>query len=658
MSFLLLLAWGTCIFCAFLGYGSAIFRLFGIRSAPWALTGCTGLAFVTAIGGLLNLAACITPSVLTSLIVAGDFFLCWSVWRHTKAFPERVRRMFDELARKPYAPVLMIMLIVLVAIPVFGNVRARASSFQLDDLAAYLTFPPETLQLGGLPFDPFNERRITSCLGAPYFLQAFMLVLGDVRSIPFIDVSIGYILYAGVVFSICRTLALSLAQSLCITMLIFVTPVFRLNLTMVVLPAALFAALFWTEIYPALGDRLGWRRSVLLGSIAALLCSLKSNYLPPAVLICLFYYLGIFLIRPRWAPVRQVAIFVFTFLICIVPWMLDMKRKEGTYLFPILGRGYDASAYGVIPMPSGSHTFMASTSLSVWVPVLALAAPLFLAAGAALLAGRERIEPEWLPLSTFLLSMGIAALAVAASTGGEAMGRYTGPFQIPALLIFAAFILRWWRNVSGRRSLWLKVAAAMPALGVAFFVVAFGVRAHQYVRYARDLGLLAPPTPFDMATEHRRIAALQAAIPDRERMLVNLLVSFPFDFKRNRIFVADFVGMAGLPPGMPVGKGPDALRAYLLEHSIRYIAYDFTRIGFNGISAARLPNHFPNATLQTVLANPAAFGRSSWSTLQAKVYEDEQDNFRALAKSYKHVYQDPYTYVLDLESARGSAFKQ
>jgi hypothetical protein len=189
-------------------------------------------------------------------------------------------------------------------------------------------------------------------------------------------------------------------------------------------------------------------------------------------------------------------------------------------------------------------------------------------------------------------------------------------------------------------------------MALAFTAGQFGIQSKQYLRFARDGGLFPSPKPFDIATEQRRVAALQGVIPRGERMLVNVFASFPLDLKRNPIFVADFVGMAGLPPGMPVGQGPGALRAYFLEHSIRYIAFDFKRIGIHGVGRTRLPDRYPSASLKDVLANPSGFGRHSWSTVQAKVYNDEQQNFRALAKAYQHLYSDPETCALDLELSR------
>jgi hypothetical protein len=641
VSYPLLCGWGSCIFCAFLGYGMAVLRVLQIRSAPWALAVTSGISLVLAIGGLLNLFAYVVPPVLITLVVVGDFLALWSLWSEITRFPAAIRAGYSGITEKRRTIVLATLLAALLAVPVLRNVRVHNGYFSHDDLAAYVNLPSETLQLASLPSDPFNDRRVTSSLGGSYFLQTFMLVAGDERTIPFIDVSVGFILYAAILWGIFRTLDISVTQSLALLLLIFAAPLFRANFTMVILPAALFGALFWIEIHPALRDRAGWRRSVVLGLTAGALCCLKSNYLPPALLICAFYYLAVFLSERRVRIVGSAFVCALVTISSVLPWMIDMKHKEATYLFPILGRGYDASAYGAIPLPSGAVSAMISASPWMWVALAPLAAPLFLAVAAAVIAYRERVEAESLPLGSFLSAISLAVVGIAASTGGESIGRYSLPFELPAMLIFAAFVLRW-RNTLRPAPWWLKGAIAMVAATLIYHAAGFGVYAGQYKRYAQDANLAPAPKHFDTAVEKKRIAALQGAVPSGEPILAHLSVSFPFDFKRNPVFIADWVGMAALPPGMPIAKGPDAVRTYLLKHSIRYIAYDRRHL--------LLREYDPGTSLQTVLANPKMYGRHRWLYVQAKVSENEEKNLAALGRIYKHLYDDGQTYLLDVGS--------
>jgi hypothetical protein len=638
VQYLLLCGWGLCIFLALLGYGKALFRLFGIRTAPWPLAATSGVSLLVGVGGLLNLSGFITLRILALLIILGNLLALYGFWSQIKDLPQQMAKGFLGLAESPKNLALAVLLILLLAVPVLRNVRVRDGYFSHDDLSAYLTIPEETFQLGTLPSDPFNDRRITSGLGAAYFLQTFMLLVGDVRTLPFVDVSVGSILYAAVLFGIFRSFELSLGEALCLMLLMFVAPVFRNNYTMVVLPAALFAALFWIEIHPALGDATHWRRTVLLGFTAAALCALKSTYVPAALLICVFYFVGAFS-EQRLRAIGQLTLFFLVAVASLLPWMLDMKRKEATYLFPIFGRGYEASAYGVIPEARGWHGGITSFSMWMWLAIAPLAGPLLLALAIEFVAYKRSMKVEWVALSSVLLGAAIAILALGTSGGGESIGRYSLPFAVPAVIIFAGFVLRW-RRAFTTTPLWLKAAVALVVVSIGYDAAGFGVYAGQYRRYAEDAGVAPVPDHFNMELEKKRIAALQASVPSHEPILAHVSVSFPFDFRRNRVFIPDWIGMSGLPPGMPVGKGPEALRKYLLDHAIRYVAYDRRRM--------LLRDYDPGTSLQTVLANPRMYGRHRLLYILAKVSESEEQSIAALANTCKHVYDDGEIYLLDL----------
>jgi hypothetical protein len=649
LNYLSLAAWGACIFCAFLGYGRVLLRLCRVKNPPWPLASVVGVSLVVAAGGVLNLFAAIVSPLLITLVVMGDLLLLWSSWREFGQLRSALEKYGQDLSPNYPRTALGLLAVVLLSVPILRSVCTNPNLFSYDDWSGYVTLPAETFQLGTLPPDPFNERRITSSLGAPYFLQSFMLVFGDERTLPFIDTAVGFILYAGILFAVFRTLELPIATCFAVLLLIVAVPLVRSNLTMLVIPAALFGALFLIEVLPSLGDSISWQRSVLLGLVAATVTCLKSNYLVPAVLICGFFYLAMFVSQKRIRVLAHAALSGVVMFLSLLPWMLDMKHKEATYLFPIFGRGYDASAYG-LPLPSGSQVFLMSHAFWIWVLILPFAGPLFMAASVAVIAHRSKADPNSLPIASFFFAVAFAIIVVTASTGGDSMARYVVPFQTPALLLFVAFFLRIRRKLKDRR-LWLQAAAATCGLGLLFNAAYFGVRTGGYLQYAQEAGVLRPVDPFryhvSVTDENRRLAALQKAVPPGQPMLARLFVSFSFDWKRNPIYIADWIGMAGLPPGMPLAGGSEALRAYLLDHSIRYVAYDYKR--------TRLPDPFPGVGLEALLRNPTGFGRHSWVTLQAKVSEYEQNSIVTLAHTYDHIYDDGQVYVLDLQKSQARA---
>lgn len=636
MPFSLLCAWGACLFVAFLGYGKLVLRALQVRDAPWALSSAMGVVFVVTVGGVFNLLNFVTAPVLTGLVLVGMALAFLVDWRHLASLPATL--LGTSIL---YAPLL-----IATAVPVLGNVKADVMTFNYyDDLPAYLTLPQATLHSGSLPFDPFNERRVTSCLGAPYVLQSLMLVAGDVRSIRFIDISIGFVLYTGLLIAIFRLMGLSVPTRIALAFLALLVPVDRWNATMVVLPAALFCALFVIQLHPALGNRLNWRRAILLGMTGAALACMKSNYLPAAILVCAFYYLAWFVYRRRAAPLVQGLLCGAVLLLCLLPWMIDMRHKEGTFLFPILGRGYDASAYGIVPLPNGSHSEVGSAATWVWITFGLMAGPLLVALGALAIAFRRRVESVWIaPLAALLSGSVFAIGAIASSTGGESIGRYSLPFQLPALIIFLAYL------IACRKSLhkwpwWLIVGGASTLVALAGFGFAFGARHGDYRKYLEDARLVNPLQGWrlDMHREEHRVRDLQARVPPGERILARLFVTYPFDFKRNQVFVADYSGMAGLPPGMPIEKGPVAMQNYLLSQRIRYLANDPKR--------TTLPYVDPAISLQELL-DGKHYGRHEWLLLQVKVAEAVQQTFSELAQVCPHVYDDGQVYVLDLQGMR------
>lgn len=654
MSYLLLCAWGVCIFCSFLGYGTATLRSLRIRDAPWPLAAIVGVAVSLAVGGLFNLASWVTRPVIITFVIVGVLLVLSTALTKSERLTRLVQSPHLELSQTQGGLFLAVLLVALLCSIVLGNIRADTSTFSpIDDLPSYINFPVEMLQCGNLPSDPFNLRRVISSLGGPYFLQTFMLVFGDIRTVPFADAAVGIVLYAAMLFTIWRSFGLSLKQSFIAALMVWAVPVIRSNLTMTVLPAAIFAALFLIQVHPCLQEHMRWRRSVLLGLTVAALCCLKSCYLPAAVLIGILYYVAALSAGHPKKVLTQLGIFAMVVLCCLLPWMLQMKETEGTYLFPILGRGYDASAYGVLPFPGGSRSLIFSTARGVWLSIAVLAVPPVLAAAGPYFAHKQGVEKDWAPICNLLLGAGFGAAAVASSTGGESIGRYTSSFEIPAFLILAGDLFRWRKKLQIVPA-WFRGFAVFVSVYVVCLGVLFGIRDKQYQRYAEDVvshwrtspGIWPEthlPKRFDVRIEREKLVALQSAVPVHTRILAHLHLSFGLDFNRNQIFLADWIGLAGLQPGMPVGKGPQRLREYFLQHAIRYIAF------------SRVPVHqldpIPGVSLNAVLANPTSYGRNSWSTLQVKVIEDERSNLSLLGTRYKRLYDDGQIYVFKLDEA-------
>jgi hypothetical protein len=140
----------------------------------------------------------------------------------------------------------------------------------------------------------------------------------------------------------------------------------------------------------------------------------------------------------------------------------------------------------------------------------------------------------------------------------------------------------------------------------------------------------------DIASSKQRDVynALQQSIPPAQAVLTRLNKPFLLDFGRNSVFVADFPGETSPPPGMPTGKGPQALADYLLSKSIRYVAYaygneaGYTRQGYGDRLNPKEP---------------------PWLQREAANTFDFQDNLKELMKTRKLIYDDGRNCVIDLQ---------
>lgn len=631
MGYFLLCLWAFCFSLACIGTGWQVLRLLRFTEVSWPLGGAVGLSIIVFAGGYLNLAGLVNRPTLIAMVVVGNIlFLAGmnSPYHRLSASWAGFRQQHWFTRVFAVACVALLLAMVLQSLTF-----ARFSKW--DDMPAYLSYPSKLIQLGSLSFDPFSERRVEASLGANIFLQSFPLVAGDVRSMWFIDDGLGLVLFAGCIFVTGRKLKNAAAVCVGLTSLVLILPLSHMNLSMTTLPAAIFAALFLVE---SADEAPADSRSALLALLAAAVALVKSTYLPVALLI--LFCLHLLRLRERtWLQcLREASTAALVFLAVLLPWMLDMKRKEGTLFYPLLGRGFEISAYGPVPHFVNAGPYPLKASLPILIVCAAVAAAHWIA---------TRKLPHAEKISLMFFASGLVVLPISLAVGGASLSRYSKPFLLPFALILLASVARIPASATSvlRRYLILGACTATLIVGMA----AYGkgdkdLKFLQYLLKPRQAAIVQDQFYYVMTDdaqdrEIEREAALQSKIPPGQAVYAAFLPTFAMNFQRNPIYLADFAGMSSLPPGLPTQGTPDELRSYLLSKSIRYIAYSRKMI----------------AVENDVFNWPASVPGKTWPRTQSLTTADVNHQILALAETCASIYDDGDDRVLDLGQSNWKA---
>jgi hypothetical protein len=398
---------------------------------------------------------------------------------------------------------------------------------------------------------------------------------------------------------------------------------------MVTLPAALFTAFFLVE---TADETSSISRSLLLALLAAAVTTLKSTYLPVALAILLGFYL-LRLRKRTWLRVlREALISALVFLVILLPWMLDMKRKGGTLLYPLLGNGYEIAAYGPVPHFISAGLYPVEAGLALLIVCAAAAAAHWTAA---------RRLPDADKISIMIFAIGLVVLPISIAVAGSSLSRYTKPFLLPCALLLLASIARipeMGRPITARRLI-AGVCAATLILGLVVygkgdkdFIFYQHMFAQRQLATALDEELYYVLTDDFLAREREREFKLQSAIPPGDAVYASILPTFEMNFQRNSIYVADIPGMSSLPPGMPTQGAPAALRSYLLSKSIRYVAY----------------SRKTTAGMDDVINAPPPKPERAWPRMESLNAADVNLQILALSETYRAIYDDGDERVIDL----------
>ncbi len=645
ISYLISFSWGICLLLSLTGWGKAVNNiLFPNQRVDWGQRAAWGLAFSLIIGGVLNATWNISPATIFIFLGFGLIYCLVDLVNHRQSIATNLSQLFQETRQDKIILAGIAIVSFLILIQYAGWVYTGRLNFAnmvyadgfntSDDYHAYLVFPHKMLQLGSMGLEPFSERRITS-LGGQSFLHTFIVSLLPDTNLNIIDPGLALIITIGLIIGFLKENQASTRRVIFTILLVLLIAVPKANTTSMMLPVALFLSLFRTLDSKEI-DRNSWvSNACLIALISAAICTLKSSLIPASVIVFAVSYLAYFISsNTKLKVVGEFGLATVLVGIFLLPWMISLYQSSGTLLYPLLGKGYHASAYGITFKSGSTLLGTVKTALGafrgIYVFILILLGCLSLSIRPlkfANLPAESSFSNRQAPLSMTVAAL-VATVVVGVLTENADPFRYSFSHLFPAIiiLIMLAMTDTGGLNKNGIPNFFI-VAVFCAGLAISYN---WDITKNTYSAYVKNIKFGLTNPSLVSGKQKLQYAALQQSIPQGETVLTRLDAPFILDFKRNQLFLADWPGGASLPPGMPAFKGPEALANYLVSKSIRYIAYSSWSL-----------NHPPNV-------DTSGPGLSSWFRLQSQLSHDFRDNVQQLAKSRKKLYEDGENFVLDL----------
>jgi len=632
LNFVVAIIWGTGILLSFIGYGNILAHIaFKYNNIDWGQKAAWGICFIIFIGGLLNLSKVISPTIIFFLISIGVILYALGEIISKKQILIRIKRKFNLIKKDRLIVVLSFLLIAICVIRIIDSVSYQSFNLQ-DDLQGYFVFPTKMLELGAMGEDPFSERRIVSSLGGNSFLQAIILTILPHRNLDLLEGGIGFLVVLGLIYGFMYSKGLSTRIRLIVLILFSFIHVPKVNITSVIIAFGLFFAFFRALDFRFDKNRLNGIRIFVLALLIAGISSIKSNYIPPCFVIIGIFYLHLARKTRTWIPILEGIYTVSLAIIMCIPWMISMKESSGTFLFPLLGKGYHGSAYSDFaniwePVFNKPYAFWIFFK-SLLIPDFFIALLLF----SFWLKYHQKMKSH---ISANILLAAILSSLINTFSMVAEVQRYNFPFLIAAIIFHIIQIAVELKSESRVNTYHFNLFVVNGIIILFSFVFLLGdswkASIRTYTESILNLKDYNKKNLIDSELERNRYVSMVKSIPNGEKIIARLEKPYLLPFRNHNIYIVDYPGGASLPSGMPFRKGSEPLAEYLLSKSIRYVMYSYA-------------NHcqFGDQYLERLNL------RLSWIRSEAEHTFDFQDNLVQLARTRKKIYDDGDIYILDL----------
>lgn len=578
--FLAAAAWGLVLLQSFTGWGWIVTR--GLLRLPASeyLHAATGLALAIALGGWLNLYGWVNAWTLGVLVWTGVVAYAGSALLAPRA-PVSKRGPTSGFPRRV---VLLTGFLVVVLAWSYVTAAGWPKFNPHDDYHAYLAFIEKLVQLGSLGEDPFSKRRLISGLGGQYFLLSLVAAELPLRFLHVLDPGVAVLMLAGMVTAASPAAHVRVKLTLlglAAAVAMFPLPIVNVSTVVIVIPLLLAVWLLFADCQRVLDADPSaslLSRAMLIGLCGASACTLKNSFIPYVAFAVFAGGCCLLLGTPAlWKRLLGWTVpAVILAAVTLGPWMADLRLSSGTYLYPLLGNGYEGSVYGT-QLPLNAGFLQAGTraaDLRNWLVDPFLRLPMLLTLVLLIQTlWRHKLRDRAPPLvvSMFTTAL-ISVLILGFATGGYNVYRYTVPFVLASLL--GGLIVMARRATAGQ---WPVAPLASAALLAAFGLVSVLGKAD---KVAAAVSRSVQGQERVTAERQAAYADLSAHLPADGAVLTRL--QFPFLLRfRPDIYIADVPGGASPPPGMPAGSDPAELQRYLVGEGVRYLAWDYaTEAGF------------------------------------------------------------------------------
>jgi hypothetical protein len=305
--------------------------------------------------------------------------------------------------------------------------------------------------------------------------------------------------------------------------------------------------------------------------------------------------------------------------------MIAQHATSGTYFYPLLGKGFHYSSYGLYPPPSGFNPKI------ILHKVLPFNLPLLVILLLEWFWGED--DEQTRAIVALTAATLVASVLVGIATGGDSVRRYNYPAIVPSiLLLFVVFSRRVNHLPQAQKWRLLQACSAVLAVVTAFYI-GLNSWTHEYGRTAENLRATFSSYSIAPRAVHLEYAAMESAIPTDAAAIVTVDDTFLLDYRTHHLYIADFPGAASLPPGWPGRSDGEALASYLLSHNIRYLSHSYSS------------DDAERSYLISVMQDKSI---TQWIRSEDEITLDSHRQYSELARTRRHLYDDGSIYVLDL----------